>query len=793
MSRDYVASIIDGLHKSDNVIRFYNVLYEYMLCEYRPFLEHAVPASQRAPLPESVRDRLASGNAFEASQLARLIDYSMATSQPYVYLAGTTHSLTTKEISEVREYVTELLRVAPAWRSYGLVADGELTMLTPASQPRFRSKLTAVLRSIPASASRVFVMSFDSYHDMATKAERDAYKADIEHRTVSAMRDGIAAMRAGQPAPILIGPRLPRTYVPSFDADFVGEPDLLVPVAKDIAYTSVDYKDASAFTPSRVERTFDASPALTPAVSEASKQTFAGQLNKKHRLQLYHYHLMLTELHRALDAEPASIAAIIGRQNLAVYADVADYTFGRGKSAKTVAQTYASTVQASLEVDALGRAFVAGNDPLLPVSVAPAKRSVCSDCVFRKQCATERAEISHLTLHPDLGPREAVELAEALPTPTLSALAYSDPDTLTERIISRGVRRFGTNPQDIRAKVQHLIDGARSIKADKAYRRRDQSRVPTLEAVVEVHLDLENNNNPMADGKVPPHHWFQTGWVTKHKKPSPDADGGVEVSTRYHALFTKGTDESEIEMFTQFWQSLLRLRKRADKAYTDLRDHLGNVAFNALKDRVASGDTDALTLAYERHNAETEDELKFALGSAKMAGIVPFRVFVYSDAERRIMSAKARQYAGVEGIPSVEELNEWFTPSRKGRPESAVAVDLLAFIKTYLHIPRMNRSLKTVAPYVGHYWEAEDPNGLAATYKASTMFSHPDPDERDAAREWLWKYNKDDCLANFAIRVWIDSVNFKGVEQLDTEGVFAMRLPRRATRKVTQPQEMTLF
>src|SRR5690606_17968588 len=114
-----------------------------------------------------------------------------------------------------------------------------------------------------------------------------------------------------------------------------------------------------------------------------------------------------------------------------------------------------------------------------------------------KQCAREREEIKHLSLHPDLADSKAMEIAEVLPAPTLTALAYSDPDTLAESIIDRGVKGFGQSREHVEGKVVHLIDQARTLSVGKAYRRRTRSRIPRLEAVIEVHFDIENNNDAM--------------------------------------------------------------------------------------------------------------------------------------------------------------------------------------------------------------------------------------------------------------------------------------------------------
>ncbi len=778
-----IREITESLAQSKKVIRFYNVVYEYLLCKYRPFLEQTVAPENRAMLPSSVLDRMESGNQFEARRIVELVDACRVNGTPFAYVAGDVFDLETKN---QKRHIMQILSKAPEYQSFALAFDGDMMWLSRKSSAKTALSVDQALEAA-ANAGRVFVVAFNSYHDIEDKVSRDIAKRDVEIQTVQVMSDGIDAMKHGKQGSIIIGARLPRTYVVELDADLVGEPDLLVPVSEKATYTSVDYKDSSVFDTSTRTIEWVAAPATTPSLDNAVVTNLGrGVLRKKQRLQLAHYYLMLKPLCEALGTESTPYAGIIGRQGVAVYADVTEAMFGRGKNnLKSTMDLYLSTVAASQAVDDLGRIFLIDPDIEVPLDVGPAKKTVCTECVFRHQCAQERKETSHLTLHPDLGELDSLELAEALPAPTLKALAYAEPAALTQSIIDNNVKRFGQTPEPIHAKVQILIDGARAIMQDKTYRRRSQTRVPTLEAVVEIHPDFENNNNPMANGAVKAGHWFQTGWMLKRGLDTADAD----VNVRYNCRWSDGTADGESKMFASFWSAMKKAEQDGSTLYYEIRNQRGAEAVSEL----ALDSEDSIDASMVKYGVDSIDELEIAIGNEEMAGIVPFRAFVYSPAELRILRAKAREHAGQPGIPSLEEIDEWFTPSREGRPESAKVVDLLAFVKTYLHIPRSDRRLKTIAPYVGHYWTADDPNGLAATYKADTMYATTDPEAREEARSWLWKYNKDDCVANLAVRRWIDSVTFKDVAQLDAEGVYSMRFPRRALRRRQHENDLTLF
>lgn len=730
------AEIVDRLYRDGcGVITFYTTVYAFLDCRYSVFLDQVIPEDQRAPLRESTLRRLAAGNVFEANQIAALVTDLKRNGLPYaevgVRIVDVPNSWGPEDIRSAVAELGEHFTVS-------LVVDGLRHDI-----PARKSELAELLASRQPD-SVVFIQGVFDYHDIEDQDTRHAVKSELELATLSAMADGIAAQKAGLPGPVILAPRLPATYVPLLGRNLVGEPDLLVPVAEQCSYTSVDYKDSKALDQSSATRRFLISPATSPFLENAvdSDELGAGVLKKKQRLQLYHYHLMLTEILPHLGAEAVPTAGIIGRDGVCVWSDMETEYWGRRGARKSAAAIYQETVELSLEARELGRAFAEGADVILPAELNPARRTACDECPFRKQCAREREEIKHLSLHPDLADSKAMEIAEVLPAPTLTALAYSDPDTLAESIIDRGVKGFGQSREHVEGKVVHLIDQARTLSVGKAYRRRTRSRIPRLEAVIEVHFDIENNNDAMGD--IPPNHWFQTGWVTKKGVSRVD----MKENRRYSVRWSDGTPEGEAEMFASFWRSFKRLEAEAATMY---------------------------------------DELLERYGPEPLAGVKPFRAFVYSGAEYRVFRAKAREHAGYPGVPTLEELERYFVPSNPERPESATVVDLCAFIKEYLHLPLSDRKLKSVAPYVGHAWADEDPSGLSATLWASDMFTTSDPTERERLRRRLEQYNKDDCYATLAIREWVDKVTFKSVEVLDS-GLFTMRFPRRSARRSEVPQ-----
>src|SRR5690606_19611699 len=120
-----------------------------------------------------------------------------------------------------------------------------------------------------------------------------------------------------------------------------------------------------------------------------------------------------------------SWGAIVGREQLAVWADVKEPLYGRGKSKSSAFDEYLDLVEGWKVIDELGRRAAAGEQVVLPYHANPDKRPACSSCPFRKHCERERNEEDRLSRHPDSGAAGSAKLAEVLPSPTVGALAHA--------------------------------------------------------------------------------------------------------------------------------------------------------------------------------------------------------------------------------------------------------------------------------------------------------------------------------------------------------------------------------
>jgi predicted RecB family nuclease len=86
-------------------------------------------------------------------------------------------------------------------------------------------------------------------------------------------------------------------------------------------------------------------------------------------------------------------------------------------------------------------------------------------------------------------------------------------------------------------------------------------------------------------------------------------------------------------------------------------------------------------------------------------------------------------------------------------------VDLLRAWNSQL-ITGGSSSLKKIAPLAGFQWEFDDAGGGESMIKHD-LAAHGD----EAAQRWLLAYNRGDVEATIAVREWMDSTAFPGIEE----------------------------
>ncbi|MGH3936897.1 MAG: TM0106 family RecB-like putative nuclease [Pseudonocardiaceae bacterium] len=126
-----------------------------------------------------------------------------------------------------------------------------------------------------------------------------------------------------------------------------------------------------------------------------------------------------------------------------------------------------------------------------------------------------------------------------------------------------------------------------------------------------------------------------------------------------------------------------------------------------------------------------------------------FRAYCYNEqAENRWMLSSAERFAGIAGIPTVAEVQEFIS--------SSAWVDLYAVISTEF-LCAHGKGLKTIAPVAGFSWHDPEASGENSMrwYRDAVGLSGGEPDL--AQRERLLTYNADDVRATRTLRQWMSS------------------------------------
>ncbi|MEY7970916.1 TM0106 family RecB-like putative nuclease [Saccharomonospora xinjiangensis] len=124
-----------------------------------------------------------------------------------------------------------------------------------------------------------------------------------------------------------------------------------------------------------------------------------------------------------------------------------------------------------------------------------------------------------------------------------------------------------------------------------------------------------------------------------------------------------------------------------------------------------------------------------------------FRAYCYNAlAENRWLYASVERFAGVEGVPTREEVRRFV--------ESDEWVDLFRIVSDQFLCSR-GKGLKVVAPVAGFSWRDPEASGEASMrwYRDAVGMDGGVSDEQQ--RERLLQYNEDDVRATHALRVWM--------------------------------------
>ncbi|MBS0251585.1 MAG: TM0106 family RecB-like putative nuclease, partial [Proteobacteria bacterium] len=134
----------------------------------------------------------------------------------------------------------------------------------------------------------------------------------------------------------------------------------------------------------------------------------------------------------------------------------------------------------------------------------------------------------------------------------------------------------------------------------------------------------------------------------------------------------------------------------------------------------------------------------FAQATAFFREAADAKVYVYSTHERTKYRKLQQRYPDVATADEIEAL---FDPAR--------TVDLYAVVRSSVEFPTWNKSLKTLAKYLGFQWRDTNPSGAASIEWYHRFIETNDP----AILDRILIYNEDDCRAMIVLLDAIREMN----------------------------------
>lgn len=534
----------------------------------------------------------------------------------------------------------------------------------------------------------------------------------------------LAAMENPGTARVIWNARLPKLK----KSNRTGEPDALVHWGVDAAGTHlwvpVDVKHHKSIKGERSNRGgLPVSSFEDPFHQSASMVDLGdGTPQQSDALQLAHYFRMLSELGHAA---PVAVGGIVGKELSILWHQLDEKVYDRRKS--SALELYDSAFAAAVKIASSALDGVA--------VVEPEWKDECKSCVWRTSCHDElKVDLDHITLVSGVTPskakahyaagvrrisdlarrdwRTAVLVDAKVDVRALKAWALAVPaetsvlDFPGDTNFAREAGAFGRAEVRSAGDVLGLdeetmaynglgsiglaksIDNARAQKIGKVFLGRGVVSVGINRSVYEQDIDIEDDNGYVYLIGV-----RTTGRKLLDGQTATERKRG-EGRFEYDAFVNwDRSDEGEARVFAEFWKHIQDSREYASRR-------------------------------------------KYA-----------YRLYHYSSHEPIAFKKLALRHAGKPGVPSVDDVEEFFRLKE--------VIDLYEVLVEQLVWPTESVSLKEVAKWVRFSWRDSEPGGgnSLAWYKDAT--THPDEQVRADNRQRILEYNEDDVTAQVAIRDWL--------------------------------------
>lgn len=510
-----------------------------------------------------------------------------------------------------------------------------------------------------------------------------------------------------------------------------GEPDALLRWGIDASGTHlwvpVDVKHHRSLEGTAKNQGFPVSALATPHPDHATVTVFGeGSYRRDDGMQLAHYHRMLEHLGHAA---PVAMGGIIGKELSILWYRLEDKVF-----------EYAKESPLSLYDREFPRRIEIVKSALDGVAVAPPEwKQECTGCVWRTTCRDQlKFEMDHITLiggvtpasaakHKTMGVSRATELAAldwrtarvlepGVDVQALMAWAATVPPETSVQLapLSEKVRKDAAKKNSFAAAgvltaadvltldpntarysalggfsgLPASIDRARATKVGKVFLNRSIASVSINRSVYEQDVDIEDYH-----GYV-----YLIGVRTTGRKRDTGRTATERLREKerfeYDAFvnWDKSSD-GEAKVFADFWAHIQACKEKAKRR-------------------------------------------QFA-----------YRLYYYTSHEVSAFKSLALRHAGKPGVPTVEDVTEFFAQKE--------VIDLHRILSEELVWPTESVKLKEVAKWVRFSWRDSDPGGGNSLAWYETAVDHTDETVREENRVRLLEYNEDDVAAQVALRDWL--------------------------------------
>jgi predicted RecB family nuclease len=545
----------------------------------------------------------------------------------------------------------------------------------------------------------------------------------IDAETSDALEAATHAAISEGSSPIL-GARLPADLA----GRRVGRPDVLI-AASGGGYWPVDVKWHRNLEPASGRRS--TLPGLSSALDAMGRdaaildEEYAARKRQEDLLQLAHYQRMLESI--GMQATDGRWGGIIGTEQRVVWYDLdapiwqTPSSTGNTKVRSTMDRY---DFEFAFRLDVVAVAEQHKRDPSIDLLTVPVKISECGSCPWWDYCRPQlekppgdvsllpRIGWSQWKIHRDHDVTNRAELAEL--------------DPRTARLVAGGVDVTALMAAAPDAELADLVSGkALALLASEGIATSDdvQALCARTASYSDVGLSVLPTHIDLARAALGPAPVYRRRSVCEVIVLRAD----VEVDV----------DMENTELGCYMWGSYVSDRSNTGIAKTGYR---------------AFVTWDPLT-----PDVETENSLRFwrwlmeirqGCHDARMT----FAAYCYNAGAENTYLRRL----GIAEEPVAKEIDAFIS--------SGEWVDMLREWDSQL-ITGGSSSLKTTAPLAGFRWEVDDAGG------GESMIKHELATRGDkTAREWLLAYNRGDVEATVAVRDWMASTAFPGIEAVEPAG-----------------------